>query len=77
LNKAQSAEGGRAMTNELRHLIKVHSGHEACSDQKSLGDLLADLREAADDLDLDFDQAFFQSRTRFESLDSSPFYPCI
>jgi hypothetical protein len=65
------------MTSELRNMIKVHSGNEACDDQKSLNELLTDLRKTAGELDLDFDRADLQARIRFESHDESPFCPCI
>jgi hypothetical protein len=42
------------MTSELRYLLKTNSDCDACSDQESLSALLADLREVAHDLDLDF-----------------------
>ena len=65
------------MTNELRYLIMVHSDHEACSEQESLTELLAALRAAADDLDLNLDRAFLQAHALCESRDPRPFYPRI
>ena len=65
------------MTSELRYLIKVHSDHEACSEQESLAELLTDLRAAADDLDLNLDRAYFQAITLSESRDPRPFSPII
>jgi hypothetical protein len=65
------------MTSELRYLIKVHSDHEACSEQESLAELLTDVHAAADDLGLDLDRAYLQAKAHFESHDPSPFCPCI
>jgi hypothetical protein len=65
------------MTTELRHLIVVHSNHEACSEQDSLAELLADLRATADELGLDLDRAYFQANLLSESRDPRPFYPFI
>jgi hypothetical protein len=65
------------MTGELRYLLKTHSDAEACSDQESLGDLIADLRELADDLDLDFAGAFREAEVRHESTVVARFDPCI
>jgi hypothetical protein len=65
------------MTGELRYLLKTHSDQEACSDQKSLGDLLTDLREMADDLDLDFAGAYHEAECRNEANGFAGFDPCI
>jgi SAM-dependent methyltransferase len=52
------AKENTMMTSELRYLLKTNSDHEVCSDQASLRDLFADLRALADDLDLDFGEAY-------------------
>jgi hypothetical protein len=65
------------MTGELRYLLKTHSDQEACSDQESLGDLLADVREMADELDLDFAGASHEAECRRESNGLKAFDPCI
>jgi hypothetical protein len=65
------------MTGELRYLLKTHSDQEACSDQESLGDLLADLHEMADDLDLDFVGAYQEAECRHHSESVTGFDPCI
>jgi hypothetical protein len=65
------------MTTELRYLLKSNSDHEARSDQASLGDLLADLRAVADDLELDFAGANRVAEARCDFSDKWPFYPRI
>jgi hypothetical protein len=65
------------MTGELRYLLKTNSDHEACNDQTSLNDLLADLRAMADDLGLDFGGAYLQAGSLAELRDELPFYPSL
>jgi hypothetical protein len=45
------------MFGELEYLLRMHSDHEARSEQSSLRDLITDLRRLADDLGLDFRSA--------------------
>ena len=65
------------MTYELRYLLKTNSDHEVCNDQRSLGDLLTDLRALAEDLELDFGGAYLKAGILFELHDQSPFCPSI
>ena len=65
------------MTSELRHLIKVHSDHQVCTEQESLAELLTHLRAAANDLDLDLDRAYLQAKVPFEPGDLPSFCPRI
>ena len=65
------------MNSELQYLLKTNSDCEACTDQESLCNLLADLRVVADDLDLDFAGACFEAGDLSVWRDQSPFDPCI
>ena len=63
------------MLNELQYLLKMHSDHEALSDQSSLRDLVTDLRLLAADLGLDFQSALVGASAEYDTLPS--FDPCI
>jgi hypothetical protein len=65
------------MNSELRYLLKTNSDCEACTDQVSLGVLLADLRAVAGDLDLDFGSAYLRAQTLSEWCEGAAFCPCI
>jgi hypothetical protein len=51
---AVQPETTEAMLSQLEYLLRTHGDEEARSDQSSLGDILAGLRNLADDLGLDF-----------------------
>jgi hypothetical protein len=57
-----------AIISQLEYLLKVHGDEEVRSDQASLQDMLAGLRDLADDLGLDFGAALAGSDT----LDAAP-----
>jgi hypothetical protein len=65
------------MTSELRYLLKTNSNCEGFSDQESLRLLLADLREVANDLELDFCKANVDAETLNEARDWLQFDPAI
>ena len=66
------------MFSELEYLIKSHSDHEALSDQSSLRDIVADLRQVADNLGLNFALALAGAKTAADAFTTlSSFDPCI
>ena len=49
------------MEAELEHLLRTYSDHEVISEQGSLRDLLTCLRNLADELQLDFEEALTEA----------------
>ena len=63
---------------ELEHLLKTHSDHEVLSDQSSLRDVVAVLRQVANELGLDFQSALVRAEVERESFSTlASFDPCI
>jgi hypothetical protein len=65
------------MHGELEHLLRTYSDHEVSSEQRSLRDILAGLRNLADDLQLDFAQALTGSKASYEEQLLLEFDPCL
>src|SRR5262245_61494608 len=61
LNPNEPPERETMMDRELEHLLMTYSDHEVISEQGSLQDLLTCLRNLAEELQLDFDEALTES----------------
>jgi hypothetical protein len=65
------------MEAELEHLLRTYSDHEAISEQGSLRDLLTCLRNLADELELDFEEALREADDAHRKRLLQIFDPCL
>jgi hypothetical protein len=65
------------MDRELEHLLRTYSDHEVISEQGGLRDLLASLRNLAEELQLDFEEALTESDAGYEDRRLLAFDPCL
>jgi hypothetical protein len=65
------------MDRELEHLLRTYSDHEVIGEQGGLRDLLACLRNLAEELRLDFEEALTESDATHEDRRLLAFDPCV
>jgi hypothetical protein len=70
-------EGETKMEAELEHLLRTYSDNEVISEQGSLRDLLICLRNLADELQLDLEEALTESADVHRERLLQAFDPCL
>jgi hypothetical protein len=65
------------MEPELEHLLRTYSDNEVISEQRSLRDLLISLRNLADELHLDLEEALTESADVRRKQFLQAFDPCL
>ena len=65
------------MDSELEHMLRTHSDHEVLSEQGCLRDLLTSLRNLADELQLNFEEALTESNAVYHDRLLLAFDPCL